>query len=301
MDETSIEQSKDTINARKDFTLSKKEMDGIRQAISGQNPMTPELMAKIESDPVVAEFGIAVFFPVIGDRIINGETPKVESINANTRGRGFKATFKDGAYITKPLENSEEVKIAKAMAEIGVGPEQFESLPGYITEQFAEGVAVSKLAPERCTPEFMQELGAKIAEAIKKVHDKGILINDQLLADDFSKSHTIVGADGKICFIDFGASIDLNDYPNISDEAVRLIMRSDGIASMSLGMATPENIGGIISDYRNRRLSLCKTKKEVIARYDGQLLNEGLSFLSDRIGHDAVVAMISGIKAAGDI
>ena len=290
-------ETKEIVAETRDFNFSAEEINDVRWALSGISQISSELMDKVGNDSVVKEFGIASFFPIVGERIINGETPIIEAINANTRGRGFKAIFNDGAFITKPIENNNEPKIALLMSEMGIGPKQYESLENYITEEFVEGAAIKDLKPEQCSPEFMQGLGVKITEAVERIHSKGILINDQLLSDDFGKSHTIVGSDGGIRFIDFGASVDLNEFPNISDDAVYAIMRSDGMASMMLGMATQDNIGDIINDYRKKFISEFKTKEDVMACYDGQLMSEGLSFLSQRIGGPAVKAMVSGMQS----
>lgn len=277
-------ESGEKIAETKPFVFSEQEVLELRQGIAGKGMPNPSLMEKIQADPLVAECSVIMFFPVICERILQtSERPTIEPVNAGTRERVIKAVFEDGAYIIKSLENSQEPAVAKLMAEIGVGPEQFQSIEGYITERFVEGQAVNRIESDKCTPEYMDKLGFDIGEAVKKIHEKGILINDQLLSDDFGKSHTIVGLDGKICFVDFGASVDLNNFPEISDEAVRLIIRSDAYASLKLGMLSEQDLPAFIDHYRQNVLSRYKTKEEVIDRYDGQLIGEGFSFLSQRV------------------
>jgi tRNA A-37 threonylcarbamoyl transferase component Bud32 len=279
------------------FVFSEQEILEVRQGIGGKARPSLELMEKIQADPLAAECSVVMFFPVICERISQSvERPVVEVINAGTRSKVIRASFDDGAYIIKSLENSQEPAVAKLMAELGVGPEQFPSIDGYITEKFVEGQAVNQIEPAKCTPEYMAELGSLIGETVKKIHEQGILINDQLLSDDFGKSHTIIGPDGKISFVDFGASVDLNDFPNISDEAVGLIIRSDAFASFNLGMLSQQDLPAFVERYKQNLISQYKTKEEVIDRYDGQLINEGFSFLSQRVPN--VSSLVGGFRKA---
>jgi len=281
------------------FVFNEQDIFEVRQGVAGKGMPSSQLMEKIQADQLVAECSVVMFFPVICERISQSvERPVVEVINAGTRSKVIKAAFDDGAYIIKSLENSLEPAVAKMMAELGVGPEQYPSIDGYITEGFVEGQAVNQIESAKCTPEYMAELGYLIGETVKKIHEKGILINDQLLSDDFGKSHTIIGPDGKICFVDFGASVDLNGFPNISDEAVRLIIRSDAFASFNLGMLSEQDLPAFVERYKQNLISQYKTKEEVIDRYDGQLINEGFSFLSQRVPN--VSSLVGGFRKANN-
>lgn len=292
------DETNEKLDEVKKFVFSEDEVLQMRQGISGEVAIPDDLMEKVQSDPLYKEFFVTIFFPVVGERIKQGEIPKVELMQTETRSRALKVTFDDGAYVIKSIENSQEPVIAKIMAEIGVGPEQFESINGYITEKFIEGKAINQFNDDKNTPESMNQLGVKIGDAVKKIHEKGILVNDQLFSDDFGKSHTIIGSDGEICFIDFGASIDLNKYPDISDESVMLIMRSDAFASMSLHGASGERLIAIINNYRKTVLENLVTKEDVIKRYDGQLIGEGFSFLSRRINN--VGDLVKGFRVSNE-
>jgi len=266
------------------FVFNQQEVESIRNGLSGKEKVSADLLDKIKTDSLYASCSITMFFPMISERIQDtNEVPKIEGLKTGARNIAIKVSFAEESYVIKTTENDQEPVIAKSMAEIGVGPKQFESIDGYITEEFVEGHTISGIAKNKCTPEYMEELGQKIATAIELVHDRNILINDQLLVDDNSKSHTIVTPEGSIRFIDFGAAVDLTNYPDISDEAVRLIIRSDAFAAMGLESIPQEQIPGYIKLYRENVLGKLKTKKEVIDRYDGQLLQEGLYFLSKRL------------------
>jgi len=287
--------SSDKIDEPKDFIFSDDEVSIIRQYFNRQVKLPAELAEKIRTDPLCDEYRIILFLPEIGDRIAkNNERPTVEFFNNGTRDFVEKVSFSDCVYIVKTIENTNEPAIAKTMAEIGVGPQQIESLSGFITEKFIEGKAISKLDPATCTPDFMKIIGQKIGEGIKKIHEKGILINDQLLSDDFSKSHTIITPEGEVYFIDFGASVDLNNFPEMTDEEVALIIRSDAYSFFSFSNCPKEKRKAYIDEYRKDRIGRFKNKEEVISRYDGQLITEGLSFLSNRI--DNVRSLVAGLN-----
>jgi tRNA A-37 threonylcarbamoyl transferase component Bud32 len=268
----------------KPFVFNDQEVSQIRQSLAGKGNIPDVLLTKVENDPLFAECSTAMFFPMIGERIQqSGEIPELSGVRTIGRNGALKVSFNQDSFMIKTIENSQEPVIAKSVAEIGVGPKQFESIDGYVTEEFIEGDTLNKLDPDKCTPKYMENIGQKLASAIKKVHDKNILINDQLLSDDNGKSHTIITSEGDVRFIDFGSAVDLTNFPNISDEAVKLIIRSDTFASMTLMMISPEKLPDFINHYRQDFLSKLKTSKEVIEQYDAQLINEGFFFLSQRL------------------
>ena len=268
----------------KPFIYTDDEVAEIRQGLSGDAIISDTILEKIQGDSLFSECSVAMFFPVIGERISkNGERPVVETLRTGTRGNALKVSFEDCAYVIKQIENSNEPTIVARLAEIGIGPEQHESLKGYITETFIEGTAINQLKSERCTPEFMEEIGVKIGKAIKRIHENGILINDQLFSDDMGKSHTIISPSGEVTFIDFGASVDLAEFPVISDEATYLIMRSTFAGAFGLRSAHSDDEAlAMVVDFREKILSEY-TADEAMKLYDGQLINEGFGFLNARI------------------
>lgn len=265
------------------FAFDQSEVESIRNGLSGREKVSTDLMDKVKNDPLFRECSVAMFFPVIGDLIQNtNEIPKVSRLITGARDMALQVSFNEKSYVIKAIENDQEPPIARLMAEVGIGPKQFESIDGYITEEFVEGSVISQISEDKCTPEFMDDLGQKIATATDLIHSKNILINDQLLVDDNGKSHTIVTPEGGIRFIDFGAAVDLTNYPDISDEAVHLIIRSDAFAALGLDSTPQEQKSEYVKSYREDVLSKLKTKKEVIDSYDGKLLQEGLYFLSKK-------------------
>lgn len=256
------------------------EIDQIRKKISGESNISPELQEKIKNDEMFKKYSIAMFFPIIGDRIIAGEHVEVSPVKTTTRPGGLKVVFDDKSYVIKSLENKNESDVARIASDIGVGPRQFESINGNLTEEWIEGDLIAKLNPEQCTPEYMEELGVKIGSAIKKLHDKNIVINDQLLRDDFGKSHILVNANHEVTFIDFGASVDLSKFPDLTDDQTYSLMYSDPFARMSLGNVEDSNqTQNAIRDYKKYLLDTYTTKEELIQGIDFQRLGEGLHFL----------------------
>lgn len=230
----------------------------------------------------------------------NNEKPKISLLQAGARGICFKIDTLDSSHVIKPLESLAEKNISLKASTLGIGPKQFKTKEGYLHEEFIEGTPLLKLDEEKCIPEFMQNLGQKFIQALKKLHENNILVNDQILTDDFGKSHMIIDEKGEVRFIDFGASVDLNNFPNISDEAVVSLMRTDPFMAFrmhSMGDSSEEEQKNLIKGYRENILSQLKTKEDLIQMKDLQLLNEGLSFLHNRLPN--VQSFIEGIKNEG--
>lgn len=236
-------------------------------------------------------------FPDIENNI---EKPRISLLQAGARGICFKIDTLDSSHVIKPLESLAEKDISSKASTLGIGPKQFKTKDGYIHEEFIKGTPLLHLDKEKCTPEFMENLGQKFAQALKKLHDNNILVNDQILADDFGKSHMIIDENGEVRFIDFGASIDLSNFPNISNEAVMSLMRTDPFMAFrmhSVMDSSEEEQKKLIEGYRENILSQLKTKEDLIQMKDLQLLNEGLSFLYNRLPN--VQSFIEGIKKEG--
>ncbi len=212
--------------------------------------------------------------------------PLITKLSAPTRGSGIKASFEHESRIIKPLESIAEKSIAQTAADMGIGPEQYKAPEGMMHEQFVDGTPLLNLEADICTPAFMEDLGQKFGKALKALHEKNILVNDQLLTNDFGKSHVILTPDGDVRFVDFGASIDVSHFPEISDDDVVSLMRTDPFMQFSIGAIgtmSPSERTEYISGYRKSILSQFKTKEDIIHWKDLTLLNEGLYFLQDRL------------------
>ena len=224
-------------------------------------------------------------FPDIKE-VNNMEKPKISLLTTITRGNSFKIQFSDCAHVIKPLESLIEKEMAEIAGKLGIGPKQYKTKEGFLHEEFIDGSPLLHLEKEKCTKEFMMNIGQKFARSLKKLHDNNVLVNDQILTNDFGKSHIIIDNKGEVRFIDFGASIDISDFPNISDEAVTSLIRTDPFMAFrmhGISEASEEEKKVEIKGYRDNILSQLKTKEDLIQMKDMQLLNEGLMFLQDRL------------------
>lgn len=225
------------------------------------------------------------------------EKPIISLLSAGARGQAFKIDFLDQAHVIKPLESLAEKNIANNVSELGIGPKQYKTKEGYLHEEFIDGTPLLNLDKDKCTPEYMENLGQKFARALKKLHDSDILVNDQILTNDFNKSHMIIDKNEEVRFIDFGASVNMNNFPNFTDEEVFSLMRTDPFMAFrmdSLFDASEEQKKFEVEGYRDNILSQLKTKEDLIQMKDGQLLNEGLYFLQSRLPN--VGYFIQGVK-----
>ena len=256
------------------------EVTEIRSAMAGETQLSEEIAGKLNHDENVRRYSMAVFFPLIRERIVGGEQPKVFVLPTHGRRTGLKVSFGGLAYAVKTLENSRELEIANIAEELNTGPKQFESIPNHLTEEFIDGSLIAKLDPKMCTPEFMEKLAVQIGEGIKKMHGRNIVLNDQLLRDDFGKCHTIISESGEARFIDFGAAVDLSDYPNLTEEQFWLLMRSDGWASMGMYGLSGEELSEAVKRYGETIVQTFPTKEDLMKARDYGLINEGLGFIS---------------------
>ncbi len=229
----------------------------------------------------------------------NNEIPKITLLPTGARGNAFKINFSDSAHVIKPLESMPEKEIANIASNLGIGPKQFKSKEYFLHEEFIDGTPLLKLEQDKCTPDYMEKLGSKFGKAFKTLHENNILINDQILTDDLGKSHMIIDKAGEVRFVDFGASIDISDYPNISDESVISLIRTDPFMAfkmMNIDFSSEGQKKELIKGYKENILSEMKTKEDLL-RKDIQLLNEGLFFLRDRLPNvDYFIQGINSIK-----
>jgi len=273
------------------------ELKIIREMLEGLRSFPEQaLREKMDNDGIGrAVRTTSVWLPTIYDKVYkNYEMPKVSILPTLGRGENAceKIEFHDQTFIVKPLESSAEKTIAQKVSDLNIGPKQFESLSNYLVEEFLEGNLLTRIKAQRCTPEFMKNIGIQLGKHLKTLHENNILVNDQILSDDYSRSHLMVADDGSIKIIDFGASIDLTDFPNLTDEEVFSLIRTNpGGAS---GIRNEQAMRYAIKRYREEELSKIKNSQQLIRIKDEQLLNEGLGFLSQRLPN--VEYLIQGLK-----
>ena len=121
--------------------------------------LEPDLFSRVSEDRWVVSLAQYAFFPPVMEWRAEGRD--IPGLRITGRTRGPAAILRSGseAIVIKPFQNTREDEIARVAAEAKVGPAQFPSLPGYLTEQFAEGVFFTDLPPERRDDGTMRAVG----------------------------------------------------------------------------------------------------------------------------------------------
>lgn len=213
-------------------------------------------------------------------------------ISTRTRGYAYILGFDNNEVrVVKPIESELEPAIAKIAAKIGLGPRQYTSLNGLIHEDYVSGVSLPSLEKNECTPERMFKIGKSFALGMRALHQEGVLVNDQVLMDNFGNSHLIIGEGDSVSFIDFGASLIVDHPTNLSDPAMTNLMRCDPFFSLlGAGDYSKESIKA----YRTNLSGWVNTPDDLFS-IDTSLIDEGLTFLSHRLPN--VEAFGSGVTA----
>jgi len=215
-----------------------------------------DLYERVMQDPVVEVFSIFAFFPQLAGYI---NDPSSISISYKPIGkRGLVAAVKtpDGNFIMKPVQSPDEERLACIIGENGLGPRQFPSIDGYLTEEFLDGTELHAL--EGLTPESAFNLGQQVAEIYRQLHSLGIIYADWIIqSPDFGglKSQVIVGEKGPR-FIDFGVAVDLLKFPDFSPRDILYICYTcDPMLKYHLGDIDEEELisrlNGVKSELRN--------------------------------------------------
>ena len=145
--------------------------------------LAPDLFRRIAADPWTQALSHYAFFPpVITWRQAGRPIPNLR-ITGRTRGPTAILHSAADAIVIKPYQNTRENEIAEIAAAVNAGPTQLPSLPGYLTERFANGTFFTDLPPERHDNATMQTVGYELGAMLRRLHDAGIYYNDATLAD----------------------------------------------------------------------------------------------------------------------
>jgi len=240
------------------------------------------LFIRLTADPVVKALSRYAFFPEVYRPLRSGED--VPSLEFSGRARGMVATvlFRDRSIVIKPLQNSREDQIAQIAGGISVGPEQLESLPGYLTEEFVPGTFFTELPQERLTDDFLSTIGSNVGAMVRRLHKADIYYNDVTFSDPRGRSHLLVADDGSCSLIDFGISVLLDRHPVFEREEVHNFVRTLPMYRVFRGMAEDESsVDRFLEDYAGKLGS--SSKLEITSR-DLVFAREGLNMASKRMG-----------------
>ena len=258
--------------------------------------LAPELYRRLAADPWVEALSLYAFFPPVLDwRAQDRPIPELR-MTGRTRGPVGVLRSQGEAVAIKPFQNSREDEIARIAASAGAGPEQLLSLPGYLTERFAEGVFFTDLPPERRDAVTMRAAGLSLGGMLRRLHDAGVYYNDASLADPEGRSHLIVSGGGGFTLIDFGVSLLLDRHPEYSREEVHNFTRTLPMYRVFAGMADSRaEMDDFLREY-GRQMAQA-SRGEIMAR-DLKFVQQGLSIAARRMGQDIIPPLRDGFLEA---
>ncbi len=254
--------------------------------------LEPELYRRLAGDPWVEALSLYAFFPPVLEWREQGRP--IPELLLTGRTRGPVAVLRCGgeAVAIKPFQNSREDEIARIAASVGAGPAQLSSLPGYLTERFAEGAFFTGLPPERRDGATMRAVGLALGRMLRRLHDAGVYYNDASLADPEGRSHLIVADDGGCTLIDFGVSLLLDHHPEYSREEVHNFARTLPMYRIFAGMADSRaEMDDFLREYRSRMAQA--GRQDILAR-DLKFVQQGLSIAARRMGQDIIAPLRDG-------
>ena len=258
--------------------------------------LEPELFVRLATDPWVETLSHYAFFPPVLEWRTQGRP--VPGLRMTGRTRGPVAILRSGdeQLAIKTFQNSREDAIARIAASAGAGPEQLVSLPGYLAEQFAEGVFFTDLPQERRDPDTMRSVGLQLGGMLRRLHEAGVYYNDATLADPQGRSHIIVADDGRCTLIDFGVSLLLDRHPEYTREEVHNFARTLPMYRIFAGMADDRTeISDFLREY-GRQMAQA-SRQDIMAR-DLKFAQQGLSIAAQRLGQQIIAPLREGFLEA---
>ena len=158
-----------------------------------------ELFQRLTRDALVESHSIYGFFPQAYELVYGQQQPANISFDGRSRGRVAILRGETGSLVIKPMQSRREDEIAAIAGALGVGPRQFPSLPGFLTEEFIEGQFFTELTAQQARPDSMQRVGRSLGSMLGQLHQNQIYYNDATLSDPGGRSHLLVGHDGDCC------------------------------------------------------------------------------------------------------
>ncbi len=258
--------------------------------------LEPPLFERLTGDPWAQALSQYAFFPAVTGWRAEGRS--IPDLQITGRTRGPAAILRSGgdAIVIKPFQNSREDEIARIAAEVGAGPAQFPSLPGYLCEQFAEGLLFTDLPAERRDSDTMRAVGLALGGMLRRLHGAGIYYNDATLADPQGRSHLIVDEDGRCTLIDFGVSLLVSRHPDYTREEVHNFVRTLPMYRVMAGMADGRaEMDEFLAQYAGQMAAA--SPADIMAR-DLKFAQQGLSIAARRMGEDIIDPIREGFLEA---
>jgi tRNA A-37 threonylcarbamoyl transferase component Bud32 len=254
------------------------------------------LFMRLTADPTVKALSRYAFFPEVFQRLRSGqEIPRLE-FSGRARGMVAILGFADRSIVIKPLQNRREDEIARTAGEIGIGPAQLESLPGYLTEEFVPGTFFTELPEDQLTDDFLEGVGSTLGDMLRRLHQADIYYNDVTFSDPRGRSHLLVQANGSCRLIDFGISLLLDRHPRLGREEVHNFVRTLPMYRVFRGMAEDEaHVDRFLEEYAAK---LAAASKSEITSRDLAFAEQGLKMAARRMGERIVEPVRLGFKRA---
>lgn len=267
--------------------------------------LEPDLFSRVSEDPWVVSLAQYAFFPPVLEWREQGRPVPHLHITGRTRGPVAILRSAGEAIVIKPFQNTREDEIAAVAAGVSVGPAQLPSLPGYLTERFAEGVFFTDLPPERRDPSTssgratLRAVGLGLGGMLRRLHDAGVYYNDATLADPEGRSHLIIApvspepVEGRLCtLIDFGVSLLVSRHPDYTREEVHNFVRTLPMYRIMAGMAENRaEMDDFLAQYARQMAQA--TPEDIMAR-DLKFAQQGLSIAARRMGEGIIAPIREG-------
>ncbi len=254
----------------------------------------PELYRKISEDNRANKYSLFGFFPETFELVYGSEVSPEISFDGGNRGIVGVIKHPKKKVVIKPIQNSREYEVAQIADELEVGPKQYATLDGFLTEEFVEGDLFSRLRENRTSTDCMYNIGRKIGEILIKLHSREIYYNDTILTDDFGRSHVMVQETSPAILFDYGVALRLNKYPNFSDEEIYNFARTLPMVNMFLEtQPSQEQIQKLVRQYSPQLQN--STKEQIMSR-DIDFINEGLTLATYRLGNHVFEPFLRGFK-----
>jgi len=254
------------------------------------------LFLKLTVDLVVKVLSRYAFFPEVYQRLRSGHD--IPSLEFSGRARGMVAIlgFQDCSIVIKPHLSSREDQIARIAGEIGAGPVQLESLPGYLTEEFVAGRFFTEVPEDDLTDDFLATVGSYVGAMMRRLHQADIYYNDVTFSDPRGRSHLLVEPSGSCRLIDFGISLLLDRHPALEREEVHNFVRTLPMYRVFRGMAEDEShVDNFLGDYAQK---LAASSKLDITSRDLVFAREGLNMAAKRMGERIIGPVKEGFIEA---
>jgi hypothetical protein len=256
----------------------------------------PPLFEKLGRDPLLETYSIYGFFPEVFQRVYqNGSRPEI-SFAGRARGRVAILSSPGGGLVVKPVQSAREAEVAGIAGEVGAGPRQYPSLPGFITEELVQGVFFTQLATEDVDDGSMYRLGGGLGRILARLHSRQVYYNDASLSDPSGRSHLIVEPGGACRLIDFGISLLLDRHPAMGRQETYNFVRTLPLyrVLVRMGLAGGE-MDRFLEEYA---MQLGRTSREEIMSRDVRFAEEGLAMAARRMGKRIVEPFRKGFDDA---